>query len=161
MFKISKILLTLALVSFLNNHLVNAANTTNPCLKNPCKNSGSCKIISSSEYECSCKKGFRGKTCGLKDYCVSSPCKNGASCDSSGSDYSCECKKGYRGRNCDLKDNCAINKCQNGAFCKSTATSFTCSCRKGKYLQIKNCKILIYFTFQDSQEQDVNLLIIV
>lgn len=33
------------------------------CSDNPCQNNGTCTSLSSTEYTCSCTKGYAGKNC--------------------------------------------------------------------------------------------------
>ena len=38
---------------------------TNPCAANPCLNSGTCSIVGTSSYTCTCLSGYSGSTCQL------------------------------------------------------------------------------------------------
>ncbi|XP_056269744.1 EGF-like repeat and discoidin I-like domain-containing protein 3 isoform X1 [Pseudoliparis swirei] len=81
-----------------------------PCSPNPCKNEGSCKVITPtrrgdvfSEYVCECQSGFEGVHCQTDvDGCSSRPCRNGAACRDLQGDFACRCASPYVGKQCQL-----------------------------------------------------------
>ncbi|KAK2725567.1 cadherin-related tumor suppressor-like [Artemia franciscana] len=127
-----------------------------PCQESPCLNGGKCtaayhiydssEITSSTslvlntpmvknEYSCSCRFGFSGQKCDLRqDPCSPNPCENGGSCTKSGKDFKCICTAVYHGRTCDtVKPKiCEANPCKNGGTCQETRDGgFFCLCRNG------------------------------
>ncbi|KAL4613242.1 EGF-like repeat and discoidin I-like domain-containing protein 3 isoform X2 [Arapaima gigas] len=87
------------------------ATERGPCNPNPCKNDGTCEVISHSrrgdvfnEYVCKCLPGFEGIHCqnNVND-CVGQPCKNGGTCRDLDGDYTCKCPSPYVGKHCQLR----------------------------------------------------------
>ncbi|XP_034536932.1 EGF-like repeat and discoidin I-like domain-containing protein 3 isoform X2 [Notolabrus celidotus] len=84
---------------------------TGPCGPNPCKNDGSCEVISPTrrgdvfnEYICKCQPGFEGVHCQINvNDCVDQPCKNGGMCRDLDGDYTCQCLSPYVGKQCQLR----------------------------------------------------------
>ncbi|KAM6950118.1 lactadherin-like isoform 2-T2 [Lycodopsis pacificus] len=81
-----------------------------PCSLNPCKNDGSCKIITPTrrgdvfnEYVCKCQPGFEGVHCQINvNDCANQPCKNRGICRDLDGDYTCQCPSPYVGKQCQL-----------------------------------------------------------
>lgn len=84
---------------------------TGPCSPNPCKNDGSCEVISPTrrgdvfnEYICKCRPGFEGVHCQINvNDCVDQPCTNGGTCRDLDGDYTCQCPSPYVGKQCQLR----------------------------------------------------------
>ncbi|XP_062261332.1 EGF-like repeat and discoidin I-like domain-containing protein 3 isoform X1 [Platichthys flesus] len=81
---------------------------TGPCSPNPCKNDGSCEIITPTrrgdvfnEYICKCQPSFEGAHCQTNvNDCAKQPCKNGGVCRDLDGDYTCQCPSPYVGKQC-------------------------------------------------------------
>ncbi|XP_065145308.1 milk fat globule EGF and factor V/VIII domain containing a [Paramisgurnus dabryanus] len=87
------------------------ATESGPCSPNPCKNDGTCEMITNSrrgdvfnEYVCKCQPGFEGIHCqnNVND-CAIKPCKNGGLCRDLDGDYNCQCPSPYVGKQCQLR----------------------------------------------------------
>ncbi|XP_042172039.1 lactadherin-like isoform X1 [Oncorhynchus tshawytscha] len=86
-------------------------NETGPCIPNPCRNDGSCEVITPtrrgdvfSEYVCKCQPGFEGVHCQINvNDCEKQPCKNGGMCRDLDGDYTCLCPSPYVGKQCQLR----------------------------------------------------------
>ncbi|XP_046897520.1 EGF-like repeat and discoidin I-like domain-containing protein 3 isoform X2 [Hypomesus transpacificus] len=84
---------------------------TGPCNPSPCRNDGSCEVISSSrrgdvfsEYVCKCQPGFEGAHCQINvNDCANQPCRNGGMCRDLDGDYVCQCPSPYVGKQCQLR----------------------------------------------------------
>ena len=113
----------------------------NPCLSNPCKNSGSCSIRNfenstlPSTYICKCIFGYFGDTCENYNPCWNEPCLNNGTCQASFLSFRCLCKLGYQGEYCQWLNPClseGLSNCSNGATCiNSVSGQFRCLCRTG------------------------------
>ncbi|XP_051500568.1 lactadherin-like isoform X1 [Myxocyprinus asiaticus] len=86
------------------------ATESGPCNPNPCKNYGTCEVITNSrrgdvfsEYVCKCQPGFEGVHCQINvDDCANQPCKNEGLCRDLVGDYTCQCPSPYVGKQCQL-----------------------------------------------------------
>ncbi|XP_062327236.1 EGF-like repeat and discoidin I-like domain-containing protein 3 isoform X2 [Osmerus eperlanus] len=84
---------------------------TGPCSPSPCRNDGSCEVITStrrgdvfSEYVCKCQPGFEGAHCQINvNDCANQPCRNGGMCRDLDGDYACQCPSPYVGKQCQLR----------------------------------------------------------
>ncbi|XP_066141158.1 cadherin-related tumor suppressor isoform X1 [Euwallacea fornicatus] len=108
-----------------------------PCLPNPCKNSGQCRRQGYT-YHCVCPHNKDGRHCELErgDVCSGNPCQNGGTCKESpdGSSFFCLCRSGYRGNQCEaLADSCRPNPCLQGGICVNLLPGYRCSCTEGRY----------------------------
>ena len=77
----------------------------NPCLSSPCKNNGSCSILSSS-YLCTCSPPYADPNCELIiNVCTPNPCFNGGTCVRSvnvfDGTYQCHCLNSFTGTKCE------------------------------------------------------------
>ncbi|CAG2202155.1 Fibropellin-1,Adhesive plaque matrix protein 2,Neurogenic locus notch homolog protein 1,Delta-like protein C,Delta-like protein 1 [Mytilus edulis] len=105
------------------------ARAVNVCKPNPCKNSGRC-VNKGSSYNCICKGGYSGPTCGV-NVCKPNPCKNSGRCVNKGSSYNCICKGGYSGPTCG-EHVCKPNPCQNRGRCVPEGRDgYRCKCVGG------------------------------
>ena len=126
----------------------------NPCLQNPCWNSGVC-ASSGNTAVCLCSPLFQGSDCRSRIIPImevtkppvqmttpaittmnqTTPdcnglCLNGGSCQISGITFNCICKPDFTGLVCDTQiPLCerATNPCQNGGTCSNN----TCQCTAG------------------------------
>ncbi|XP_067105088.1 lactadherin-like isoform X2 [Osmerus mordax] len=84
---------------------------TGPCSPSPCRNDGTCEVITStrrgdvfSEYVCKCQPGFEGAHCQINvNDCANQPCRNGGMCRDLDGDYACQCPSPYVGKQCQLR----------------------------------------------------------
>ncbi|KAK7909850.1 hypothetical protein WMY93_014534 [Mugilogobius chulae] len=111
--------------------LHNSRRMLNPCMSGPCQNRGSCSVIGSEVFECSCPESHSGQLCEhilgrihLRNVeqctcvagetrcervhytaCRSNPCQNEGLCrliTSTGKEV-CYCQRGYTGPDCSLE----------------------------------------------------------
>ena len=76
--------------------------TSDPCLNDPCENSGTCEVVKGGKFKCTCLPGFAGDKCEDNiDDCVENPCENGGTCIDEVNGHSCECAEGFTGKNCE------------------------------------------------------------
>lgn len=104
----------------------------NACLANPCRNGGTCDLLTLTEYKCRCPPGWSGKTCQQADPCASNPCANGGQCLPFESSYICGCPPGFHGPTCRQDVNeCSQNPglCRHGGTCHNEIGSYRCACR--------------------------------
>uniref|UniRef100_A0A8V5H3B8 Neurogenic locus notch homolog protein 1 n=1 Tax=Melopsittacus undulatus TaxID=13146 RepID=A0A8V5H3B8_MELUD len=104
----------------------------NACLSTPCRNGGTCDLLTLSEYKCRCPPGWSGKTCQQADPCASNPCANGGQCVPFEAHYICRCSTGFHGANCKQDVNeCNISPpiCKNGGSCTNEVGTYQCSCK--------------------------------
>ncbi|CAK8697279.1 unnamed protein product [Clavelina lepadiformis] len=113
---------------------------TDECLREPCKNGGTCQDGPES-FICSCALGYSGQLCEIDiDDCVSNPCKNDATCTDLVADFECNCPVGYEGKVCDQDiDFCFSAPCLNGGTCKDGLQTDTCQCPFGA--SGNNCEV--------------------
>ncbi|KAG8226942.1 hypothetical protein J437_LFUL004660, partial [Ladona fulva] len=102
----------------------------NECFTAPCKNGGTCYVLSNSGIVCGCELGFIGTFCELEEnMCENEPCLNDGKCQPNGSSYSCSCSPEFTGQNCELRsDSCTPNPCANGGTCSSYESDYECLC---------------------------------
>ncbi|CAL9690639.1 unnamed protein product [Knipowitschia caucasica] len=76
----------------------------NPCLSNPCLNSGMCVSFEGHHFTCRCQQAWTGPTCGEDvNECERDPCPLGSRCENTRGSFSCECPLGFNledGRTC-------------------------------------------------------------
>ncbi|KAJ8320450.1 hypothetical protein KUTeg_002037 [Tegillarca granosa] len=77
----------------------------NPCRSLPCQNGGSCQMLYTDSFHCTCSAGFSGKLCDEAMHpCVDSPCKDGASCQlTKTGGYKCVCPDDREGEFCEYE----------------------------------------------------------
>ena len=152
----------LAALDTAKERMYSAINSSNlsfnysPCQGSPCQNDGACtsglrlsdklEIVESpsliftapllrNEIVCSCKRGFSGRKCELRQNpCDPTPCHNGATCSRQGSDFHCTCPSGFQGKRCDQERSraCEQAPCRNGGSCQETPEgAYFCLCRPG------------------------------
>ncbi|UJR28908.1 hypothetical protein I4U23_010126 [Adineta vaga] len=122
----------------------------NPCLPNPCQNSGAC-YRNGMVFACACRAPWTGVTCETYQAititstvttpsfgitCADMPCRNGGMCYSFENSYYCYCGSNnvYTGKNCETivpvaPTNCPLN-CSPG-YCVpsgSSARPYVCMC---------------------------------
>nr|CAD7441239.1 unnamed protein product [Timema bartmani] len=110
-----------------------AKQNKDECIPNPCRNNGSC-LDGIADFVCSCRDGWKGKTCNLKDsHCDRSTCRNGGTCQDLGDTYVCLCLPDWEGTTCHIAKSyaCKSNPCQNGATCVNTGDFYSCICKEG------------------------------
>ncbi len=133
----------------------------NLCLPNPCKNSATCRSLSATDYNCTCRAGFFGKNCDVS--CC--PCAMfWSACSGHRIHFKCLASptstramhlqhrvasmpwKGslpplYAVVHVPVQVNlCLSNPCQNLATCRSLSEiDYNCTCRTGFYG--KNCQV--------------------
>ncbi|MFH4976923.1 hypothetical protein AB6A40_003632 [Gnathostoma spinigerum] len=105
----------------------NFCENKNPCIPNPCQNSGKCQQLSSEmglEFSCTCLQGFSGKICEFIS-------------DSSGCDYKCgereKCEMVNGNHEClELPDTCSDCKNSTTTRClEMELGSSICVCKQG------------------------------
>ncbi|KAH8379347.1 hypothetical protein KR009_004338 [Drosophila setifemur] len=101
------------------------------CGSQPCANSGICKDLGGSSFECSCQPRFSGKQCETDmDPCSSGPCLFGGRCDHLGpNNYTCTCPIHLSGKRCEYGKFCTPNPCKNGGICEEGDGISHCMCR--------------------------------
>ena len=75
-----------------------------PCLNNPCKNTGQCQEINEPPgFRCQCRPGFIGSLCeGSGNGCYPDACANGRCVNlENGARFKCICAVGYTGQRCE------------------------------------------------------------
>jgi hypothetical protein len=126
----------------------NSSIENDPCLPNPCLNTGSCLLINEkSQYLCICSKNYSGLKCQNKkntikesnipnEKCEFNLCGNGGTCIKSFKSYFCLCKFNFTGTNCEInlktlsKSNlCTEIRCLNEGTCIEDNKSFYCFCK--------------------------------
>ena len=121
------------------NEVGRIPSPTDSCSSDPCRNSGSCALISGSDlYLCTCLAGFFGTLCDADtagNQCESKPCQNSGMCyqqhDQQAGGYSCICTEGWHGDNCldTLADACSSEPCTNAGVCSAMGSdSYACQC---------------------------------
>ncbi|XP_074650335.1 uncharacterized protein LOC141905386 [Tubulanus polymorphus] len=110
----------------------------NYCTRNrPCKNGATCLNTGRGSFTCSCRPGFSGTTCEIKndrdkDDCASSPCLNEGTCVDIGRTFQCICKEGFHGRNCESNaTSCSEIPCKNRGTCIDRFETYLCECAPG------------------------------
>ncbi|CAF2700607.1 unnamed protein product [Rotaria sp. Silwood2] len=106
---------------------------SNPCVPSPCFNNGMC-MASGTSFVCSCRNGFSGQRCEIRDPCFPNPCLNSGQCSSNGiGGFTCMCIQPYTGQRCeDRIDPCANQPCRNGGTCRPlNGNSYQCICPPG------------------------------
>lgn len=54
----------------------------NPCQSFPCENGATCKVLTSTQYQCTCRPGYTGSNCQtFSSACNSNPCGVGGLCN--------------------------------------------------------------------------------
>lgn len=119
--------------------------TSNPCLANPCQNSGTCQVVTGNAYRCICPLGYLGIRCEQR-ICDPNPCLYGGSCLPLGNTFQCQCPPQYTGSCCELliattaaPNPCTSQPCLNGGTCAATGAT-------SKYIFNRNGFILISFS---------------
>ncbi|XP_055500689.1 coagulation factor X-like [Leucoraja erinacea] len=117
---------------FYKTYMVASNITNNLCKSAPCWNGGTCHNTL-SDYNCTCKTGYGGKTCEIEnDMCASSPCKNGGWCSKEATHYKCSCETGYYGQNCEHgPQDCSSHGQSCDQFCKFRHYNYVCYCAQG------------------------------
>ena len=104
-------------------------------------NFATCRMTSSTGYECTCVAGFvsgnNGRKCEETDPCADElePCQFG-SCKARQGIALCTCDDGYVGDACDTDvDDCASSPCRFGGDCvdAGSGSGYTCSCNPGYF----------------------------
>jgi len=118
-----------------------------PCTSSPCENGAKCTRLSYITFSCTCKSGYYGNFCELKQNtkpCDNKPCLNGGTCtDTSATTYSCKCPPAWEGSNCGtihcLSDTTACTGLALGryAYCADCQKFIACKKKKQK---LKTCK---------------------
>ncbi|XP_062589605.1 uncharacterized protein LOC134251235 [Saccostrea cucullata] len=92
-----------------------------PCQIKPCRNGGTCRVLSFTHYVCSCVDRYTGKNCETPvDPCVSDPCQNYGICHGNKDHYTfeCRCEQGFSGKTCEQKAD------TSGSYLKGTVYLF-------------------------------------
>lgn len=72
----------IALLAILNGAHVQGQIFSNPCYNAPCRNGGTCTVLSSTQYSCSCPLGYLGTNCQTySTACDTNPCGVGGLCN--------------------------------------------------------------------------------
>ena len=96
-------------------------------------NNGTCTIVSSTGFQCSCLFGYTGPQCELTiNACTSNPCRFGTCQQLLPGYYYCQCSPGYTGFNCQTETNeCQSFPCLNNGTCLDLINAFNCTCPIG------------------------------
>ena len=69
-------------IAILSNFTINCQITANPCVTGPCRNGGTCTVLTSTQYQCSCQLGYSGNNCETySTACDNNPCGVGGLCN--------------------------------------------------------------------------------
>ncbi len=123
-------------VGYSGDPVSGCSKPVDPCLPNPCLNSGTCAANVSGGHTCTCASGYQGTNCQTSiNLCLTGPCANGGTCTYTGpGTYLCNCPAGYSGKNCETGSNACLptNPCMNGGTCASTGgANYACTCASG------------------------------
>ncbi|XP_035206979.1 adhesive plaque matrix protein 2-like [Stegodyphus dumicola] len=149
----TEIIVTTKTVSSTEKETVPPTSNWTACSSNPCKNGATCLDNSAipGAFSCSCKHGYVGVTCAIKDECFVH--ENGGLCHRGKCTYSddrrlrsCRCfSKMYwddEGKECkEAQPPCFPNPCLNGGICIVQNSTFECQCEtgyEGEYCAIRN-----------------------
>ncbi|GIY19788.1 neurogenic locus notch-like protein 1 [Caerostris extrusa] len=124
-----------------NSEKGNCEAVVPPCLPNPCRNKGTCEVISTKEFNCICTDGYKGSNCEIQDFCLISKsgddiCENG-NCVTSEDSMTCVCNEGYyleeESHTCkSIVKPCLPNPCLNNGKCTPLPSdSYNCTCSEG------------------------------
>ncbi|XP_049859023.1 agrin-like [Schistocerca gregaria] len=77
-----------------------------PCANLPCLHGGSCSVVGTDNYTCSCHHDFTGVNCENQlNSCASHPCASGSTCETlSHGGFTCKCPPGHSGKTCHKVD---------------------------------------------------------
>ncbi|XP_028404212.1 fibropellin-1-like [Dendronephthya gigantea] len=128
-----------------------AARAYSPCLNKPCKNGGTCRRISGSQYECICASPWIGNSCETNG-CSPNPCLNSGTCYVEDKLRKCHCKLPYTGPRCEedptnvgkspKREVCHPNPCENGGLCQVVVGGYDCNCPvqfTGAHCEVDKC----------------------
>ncbi len=72
----------IAFIAIFRSALVQGQIFSNPCFVAPCQNGGTCTVVSSTQYLCSCPLGYLGTRCETySTACSNNPCGVGGLCN--------------------------------------------------------------------------------
>ncbi|KAG8193641.1 hypothetical protein JTE90_024006 [Oedothorax gibbosus] len=109
-----------------------------PCIPNPCLNNGTCFADEEDQFKCSCKQGYEGSVCDIKNWCMGGDvCENGVCTLNLETGIKlCKCNDGFFWNEsiweCDDNEPpCIPNPCQNNGTCEpleNGTSNWKCEC---------------------------------
>ena len=102
-----------------------------PCQPNLCTNGGTCNVLNTTSYTCTCPPDFTDTNCEAQiDDCMEVNCGTGTCVDGVAL-YECSCIPGFTGSRCETNfDDCTLAACANG-ICTDLINAVECDCYPG------------------------------
>lgn len=111
--------------------VMTSAKQIDKCIENPCQNDGRCRVDKTAKlgFICTCKRGWAGPLCQMKDHCIGNYCASG-DCVNLEDSYGCVCWKDFAGKFCTRK--CDPDLCKrNGTCVEKSNGELGCKCPPG------------------------------
>ncbi|GLH08522.1 Neurogenic locus Notch protein [Gryllus bimaculatus] len=85
-------------VYFDENAVLKGVVSDDTCRVNPCIHEGICEVTW-NDFECKCKRGYKGKRCEEMEFCQLQDCPDGSSCRNLENGYECVANVTFNGNN--------------------------------------------------------------